>query len=280
MSTFVTQPPTTDSRDDRDCLDGQRAATADERARVLSLLTELHSLPVDSPRRTPLREELARVHLPLVRYLARRLANHPDALQDVVQVGSIGLLKAIDRFDPSRGLEFSTYAVPTITGEIRRHFRDTGWLLHVPRRAQEIQAGLHRAESALSQQLHRAPTAGEVAQWLGVPVDRVIEAKDVARTHVAVPTDAIDEAEGPTRLPTSMVSIDAGFDQVETRTMLWPALAELPLIEREVLILRYVADHTQAEISRMVGVSQMQVSRLLARALKSLQERMAAPRCA
>ena len=220
------------------------------------------------------------MHLPLVRYLARRLANHPDALQDVVQVGSIGLLKAIDRFDPSRGLEFSTYAVPTITGEIRRHFRDTGWLLHVPRRAQEIQAGLHRAESALSQQLHRAPTAGEVAQWLGVPVDRVIEAKDVARTHVAVPTDAIDGAEGPTRLPTSMVSIDAGFDQVETRTMLWPALAELPLIEREVLILRYVADHTQAEISRMVGVSQMQVSRLLARALKSLQERMAAPRCA
>jgi RNA polymerase sigma-B factor len=129
---------------------GQRPGR-EERAQAGNLLAELHDLPEDSPRRQSLRDQLVELHMPLVVYLARRFSGRNEPMNDLVQVGAIGLIKAIDRFDPSRQLEFSTYATPTILGEIKRHFRDTGWLIHVPRRAQELQTTLNAARADLSQ---------------------------------------------------------------------------------------------------------------------------------
>src|SRR5262249_40404978 len=146
-------PVTLDEPADRD---GEDPAVL--RARAARLLVDLHELPERDERRRMLRDRLVELHLPLVEYLARRFTRRHEPLPDLVQVGVIGLLKSIDRFDPARGLEFSTYATPTILGEIKRHFRDAGWLLHVPRRAQELQAPLTRARDELSQRLQRAPT--------------------------------------------------------------------------------------------------------------------------
>ena len=146
--------------------DAQRPGR-DERAHAGDLLAQLHELPEDSARRRALRDQLVELHMPLVVYLARRFSGRNEPMNDLVQVGAIGLIKAIDRFDPERQLEFSTYATPTILGEIKRHFRDTGWLIHVPRRAQELQTTLNAARADLSQELGRAPTvrlAGRAAR--------------------------------------------------------------------------------------------------------------------
>src|SRR5437660_10633698 len=131
--------------------------------------------------------------MPLVVYLARRFSGRNEPMNDLVQVGAIGLLKAIDRFDPDRGLEFSTYATPTILGEIKRHFRDTGWLVHVPRRAQELQTTLSTARAELSQQLGRAPTVAELSARIDVSDEEIVEALDAARAYAGLPLDALTE---------------------------------------------------------------------------------------
>jgi RNA polymerase sigma-B factor len=236
-----------------------------------ALLAELHALPADSPRRRSLRDQLVEAHMPLVVYLARRFSGRNEPMNDLVQVGSIGLLKAIDRFDPGRGLEFSTYATPTILGEIKRHFRDTGWLIHVPRRAQELQTTVNTARADLSQELGRAPTVTELAERIQVDEDAVLEALDAARAYSGVPLDVL-AAPGETVPEHPMLGIvDAGFEQVEQRAMLRDVIAKLPETEREILLLRFVANKTQTEIAAIVGVSQMQVSRLVARGLKRLR---------
>jgi len=243
----------------------------DEAAR---LLEQLHGLPDDDPDRAPIRDQLAEMHLPLVRYLARRFSGRSAPFEDIVQVGAIGLLKAIDRFDPQRGLEFSTYATPTILGEIRRFFRDTGWLLRVPRRAQELQTALGRARAELTQQLERAPTVRELAERLGVAVMQVVEAIDVSRGYVGVPLEAVaDEDESRNE---RLAENDVDLDRVELRAELRPALAELPERDQRILMWRFVAGKTQTEIAELVGVSQMQVSRLISRSLDRLRERLAA----
>jgi len=247
-----------------------RGAQREEAAR---LLAQLHALAADSPRRKPMRDRLAEMHLPLVEYLARRFARRSVPLEDLVQVGSIGLLKAIDRFDPGRGLEFSTYAAPTILGEIKRYFRDSGWLVHVPRRAQELQTTLDTARSELSQELRRAPTIAELASRTGVAEEQVIEALDVARSYSGVPLDEItapDSGFGAAILADE----DTELLRVELREVLRPALAALPEREQEVLLLRFGAGKSQTEIAGIVGVSQMQVSRLISRSLTRLRERL------
>ncbi len=247
-----------------------RGAQREEAAR---LLAQLHALAADSPRRKPMRDRLAEMHLPLVEYLARRFARRSVPLEDLVQVGSIGLLKAIDRFDPGRGLEFSTYAAPTILGEIKRYFRDSGWLVHVPRRAQELQTTLDTARSELSQELRRAPTVAELASRTGVAEEQVIEALDVARSYSGVPLDEItapDSGFGAAILADE----DTELLRVELREVLRPALAALPEREQEVLLLRFGAGKSQTEIAGIVGVSQMQVSRLISRSLTRLRERL------
>jgi RNA polymerase sigma-B factor len=247
--------------------------TADmhDRAQGLELLREFHQLADGDPRRPELRERLVHEYLPLVHYLARRMAQRAEVLPDLIQVGSIGLLNAIDRFDPTRGVEFATFAVPTISGEIRRYFRDTGWCLHVPRRAQELQTAIREAEAALSQELGRSPTLEEVAERVDVAPERVLEAKEVAAARTPISTDSTaseDESPDPLPLPT----LEEGFEQAEARAMLRPALETLPGREREILMLRFVGERTQAEIARIVGVSQMQVSRLISRSLNQLRE--------
>jgi RNA polymerase sigma-B factor len=241
------------------------------RARAARLLADLHGLSEQDARRRELRDQLVELHLPLVEYLARRFTGRNEPLPDLVQVGVIGLLKSIDRFDPDRGLEFSTYATPTILGEIKRHFRDTGWLLHVPRRAQELQASLVRARDELSQRLRRAPTVAELAVRLDVPEDEVIEALDVARAYAGVPLEALADRDGAPADNPLLSEVDEQFERVEQRVMLRPAFDALTPLEREVLLLRFVAGKPQTEIAGMVGVSQMQVSRLVARSLARLR---------
>lgn len=238
------------------------------------MLTELHELPDESPRRRTLRDRLVEMHMPLVEYLARRFAGRNEPLPDLVQVGAIGLIKSIDRFDPGRGLEFSTYATPTILGEIKRHFRDVGWLIHVPRRAQELQATLATARADLSQELRRAPTVAELAERTGIGPDEVLEALDAGRAYSGLPLDSLTESGGAPRDHPKLSDIDTRLDRVEQRAFLRPAIESLPEREREILLLRFVAGKSQTEIAGIVGVSQMQVSRLVARSLAKLRDQL------
>ena len=215
--------------------------------------------------------------MPLVVYLARRFSGRNEPMNDLVQVGAIGLIKAIDRFDPGRKLEFSTYATPTILGEIKRHFRDTGWLIHVPRRAQELQTTLNAARAELSQELGRAPTLHELVERVDLDEDTVIEALDAARAYSGVPLEVL-AAPGETVPEHPMLGVvDTGYEQVEQRELLREVIGKLPESEREILLLRFIANKTQTEIASIVGVSQMQVSRLVARGLKRLRADLGAP---
>ena len=223
------------------------------------------------------REQLIEQYMSLVRSLARRYSYRGEQLDDLVQIGAIGLIKAIDRFDPERKLEFSTFATPTILGEIKRHFRDTGWLIHVPRRAQELQTTLNTARAELSQELGRPPTVAEISARIDVDEDAVLEALDAARAYAGVPLEILTPpGESAPEHPVLGI-IDEGFEQVEQRAVLREVISELPETEREVLLLRFVANKTQTEIAGMIGVSQMQVSRLVARGLKRLRASLGAP---
>ena len=255
--------------------ESRAARNASNRAEASRLLGELHALPLGSPRRQPLRSRLTELHMPLVEHLARRFAGRNEPLPDLIQVGSIGLIKAIDRFEPERGLEFSTYATPTILGEIKRHFRDVGWLVRVPRRAQELQTTIARASAELSQELRRAPTVAELAQRIDAPEEDIIEALDASRAYAGLPLEALGE---PGRDPADnpiVGTLDERLEQVEQRALLRPMLESLPERERQILLLRFVAGKTQTEIAGIIGVSQMQVSRLVARSLAQLREQVA-----
>jgi RNA polymerase sigma-B factor len=169
-------------------------------------------------------------------------------------------------------LEFSTYATPTILGEIKRYFRDSGWLVHVPRRAQELQATLATSRAELSQELQRAPTVAELAERTGLREEDIIEALDAARGYSGVPLDALtDENHGGNAAQAMLAQLDERFEQVERREMLRPAMEALPERERHILLLRFVAGKSQTEIATIVGVSQMQVSRLVTRSLAKLR---------
>jgi RNA polymerase sigma-B factor len=247
---------------------------ATRRNEVNQLIAELRQQPPGSPEAASLRERLTELHLPLVSYLARRFVNRNIPIDDLLQVGAIGLIKAIDRFDPEHGVEFASYAAPTILGEIRRHFRDTGWLLHVPRRAQELQSTITRARSELSQQLRRAPTVAELAEHTGVAEDLIVEALDVAHGYSGVPMEVLTDPDQGGSGMGVLAMTDAGLDNVEMRAMLRPALQSLSEREQVVLMLRFVAGKTQTEIAELVGVSQMQVSRLISRSLSELRDRL------
>jgi RNA polymerase sigma-B factor len=237
----------------------------------MTLLRMVHDAAPDVAARADARESLVAIHLPLVRHIAKSLARRSDEVADLVQVGVIGLLNAIDRFDPTRGFEFTTFAVPTITGEIRRSIRDTGWLVHVPRRAKELQRSVRCARDSLTQDLQREPTCAEIAALLGIPAAHAREAIDAASSQSTVSVDS-SAADAPMPLVDSLSVSEAGFDQVELRVLLRPALATLPMREREILMLRFVRNRTQNEIAKTVGVSQMQVSRLIARGLGHLRD--------
>ncbi len=233
----------------------------------------LAGMTEDDPSRGRLREALVEMHLPLVEYLARRFAGRGEPLDDLVQVGTIGLIKAVDRFDTGRGVEFSTYATPTVVGEIKRHFRDKGWTVRVPRRLQELRASLSSATAQLTQDLGRSPTVNELARHLGVGEEEVLEGLESANAYAAVSLEATDDADGQSVLDT-LGEMDEALEGVEYRESLKPLLDSLPERERRILVLRFFGNMTQSQIAAELGISQMHVSRLLARTLSQLRERL------
>jgi RNA polymerase sigma-B factor len=208
--------------------------------------------------------------LPLARSLARRYAGKGEPLDDLEQVASLGLLKAIDRFDVSREVRFATFAVPTIAGELKRHFRDRGWMLRVPRDIQELSARVVRSREILTRELGRSPTATEVARALGTGVEQVLEALRAADTYRMM---SLDEplAEGAGALE-AIGGDDEGYELAEHRVLLRCGLDRLSEREREIVRLRYYEGLTQREIARAVGVSQMHVSRLIRRSIDAMRD--------
>jgi RNA polymerase sigma-B factor len=247
--------------------------TPEERDRSRELLLALSKLPEDDPARGRIRDELVQGHLPLVEYLARRFAGRGEPLDDLVLVATIGLIKAVDRFDPERGVEFSTYATPTIAGEIKRHFRDKGWAVRVPRRLQELKLSLTRASSDLTQKLGRAPTVAELAAQLNLTEEEILEGLESAHAYSTVSLDApdSDDDDGPA-VADSLGMVDDALEGVEYRESLKPLLEALPPREKRILVLRFFSGMTQSQIASELGISQMHVSRLLARTLAQLRE--------
>ncbi|WP_225235471.1 RNA polymerase sigma factor SigF [Klenkia terrae] len=241
--------------------------------RTAPLFVELAGLDPDDPRRERLRETLVQEHLPLVRHFARRFSNRGEPFDDLLQVGTLGLIAAIDRFDPTRGVEFLSFAVPTITGEIKRHFRDQGWSVRVPRRLQELHLSLNAAVGELAQKNGRAPNPSELAEYLGIPRAEVLEGLQVANAYRSSSLDErlSGEEDSPT-LAATLGQEDAALEGVEYRESLQPLLATIPARERRILILRFFGNMTQSQIAADIGISQMHVSRLLAQTLAKLRE--------
>lgn len=222
------------------------------------------------------REQLIVSHLNLVRFLASKFKNRGESLDDLIQVGTIGLIKAIDRFDPERGLEFTTYATPTIMGEIKRHFRDKGWSVRVPRRLQELSSKVTQATDDLTTQLQRSPSVEEIAERLGVSVDEVLEAMESSSAYSSVPLEgggSGDDEESPSVID-HYVTEDADLAASDDRMILEDAIADFSPREQDVIRMRFVDGLTQVEIAERLGVSQVQVSRLLRRTLRRVQDKI------
>ena len=222
------------------------------------------------------RDQLIVSHLNLVRFLASKFKNRGEPLDDLVQVGTIGLIKAIDRFDPARGLEFTTFATPTIMGEIKRHFRDKGWSVRVPRRLQELSAKVNQTTDDLTRELQRPPSVAEVAERLGASVDEVLEAMESSTAYSAVPlvgtgNDADDDA--PSVLD-HYASEDGELAALDDRMVIEDAIKSFTPREQEVVRMRFEQGLTQVEIAERLEISQVQVSRLLRKVLKQMQERI------
>ena len=219
------------------------------------------------------RDELVERFLPLARQLARRYARPNEPIDDLFQVASMGLLKAIDRFDPARGNAFSTFAVPTIVGELKRYFRDTGWAVHVPRPIQERIGQVNRAVNELSRDMGRSPTPHELAERTGASVEEVLEALEAAKAFDAVSLDmprGKGDDEGSAYAET-VGAHDERFEMVEYNAVIEPTMAALPERDRLILRLRFERDLTQSEIADRLGISQMHVSRIIRRSLDRLR---------
>ena len=209
-------------------------------------------------------------HLGLAHQLAHRFTNRGETYEDLVQVASLALIKSVDRFDPERGVEFSTFATRTVLGELKRHFRDKGWAVRAPRRIQELYLELGPAIESLSQELGRPPTVAEMARATGAEEESVLEALEAGQSYRATSIDVPGRQEEP--MTSRLGDIDAGFADTEDRMVLGLSLARLPERERLILSLRFVEGLTQSEIATRVGISQMHVSRLLTASLAKLRE--------
>ena len=246
-----------------------------ERATVDAQFARLAAMDPDDPERPALRDTLVTQYLSLARNLARRFRDRGESADDLLQVAHVGLIKAVDRFDPSRGIGFPMFAIPTITGELRRYFRDLGWDVRVPRRLQELHLQLRGATQELSQRHGRAPTATELAVHLRRSREEIVEGLQAGDAYAAGSLDrpATLEPGAPT-LGDMIADLDRPFDRVDDHETLAPLLAALPPRERRILQLRFVEEWTQTQIAQEIGVSQMHVSRLLASTLARLRERL------
>jgi RNA polymerase sigma-B factor len=243
------------------------------RERSRALFARLAELAPDDPERAAVRDELVALHTGLAVSTARRFSRRGEPSEDLEQVAMIGLLKAIDRFDPQRQVEFSTFATPTVLGEVRRHFRDTAWALHVPRGLRELSVQIGPTVEALTAELDRSPRPSEVAARLGVSTARVVEALEAADAYATIPLDA-PLPEGRS-LADTLGGVDAALDRVHERAALRPLIDALPERERTILAMRFFEEMSQSQIASRVGVSQMHVSRLLAHTLATLREGLA-----
>ena len=222
------------------------------------------------------REQLIVSHVNLVRYIAAKFKNRGEPLDDLIQVGTIGLIKAIDRFDPSRGLEFTTYATPTIMGEIKRHFRDQGWTIRVPRRLQELSAKVNTVTDELTAELQRSPSIDEIAARLGTTPDEVLEAMESSSAYSSVPLEGqggTEEDDAPAVID-RYASVDNDLEASDDRMILEDVISEFPEADQQAIRMRYLDGMTQVEIAKKLGISQVQVSRMLRRALRRIQEKI------
>ena len=224
------------------------------------------------PSRASAREALVHLHLPLVEHCARRFRNRGEPLEDLVQVGTIGLIKSVDRFDSDRGVEFSTYATPTIIGEIKRYFRDKGWAIRVPRRLQELRMQIGSASAELTQVLGRSPTPRELAESIGCTVEEIIEGIESSNAYSTLSLDASDDGDDSAATMLDAIGVeDDNLEHVEIRESIKPLLDRLEPREKKILLLRFFKNMTQSQIAEEIGVSQMHVSRLLNRTLVQLR---------
>lgn len=226
-------------------------------------------------RDTRIRDQLVTMHRNLVRFLAGKFMNRGEPLEDLVQVGTIGLINAIDRFDPGRGTKFSTYATPTIVGEIRRHFRDKAWSLKVPRRLQELNLSANKAAEALSQELGRPPTVQEIAHAVNASEEETLEAIELGNAYDTVSLDSKLAYEGesaPLSLAEFVGGTDGSLENLETYGDLNQAMECLDQREKSIIYLRFFKDMSQTEVAKRLNISQMHVSRLQQKALRRLKE--------
>jgi RNA polymerase sigma-B factor len=245
--------------------------TANPDIDVRELFVEYHNTASQT-----LRDQLVEIHLGLAEYLARRFDRRGEPLDDLVQVASLALIKAVERFDPDRGLEFSTFAVPTIVGELKRHFRDKSWALRVPRRLQELHLRLGTAVADLTHELGRSPVVPEIADRLGASSEEVLEAMEAGRAYRSSSLDApatVDDGDGVTPLSAWIGESDANLTLVDEHSQLTSLIEDLPPRERTILLLRFFDGLTQTQIADRIGISQMHVSRLLSRTLDQLRAR-------
>jgi RNA polymerase sigma-B factor len=254
----------------------QRAGTTGHRApvdhRAVELLRTLAGLPADDPTRARRREEAIQAWHPLARHLAQRFHGRGEPLDDLTQIATVGLIKAIDRFDPEYGNDFAAYAVPTIVGEIKRHFRDRTWDIRVPRRLQELKLDINEATATLAQQLGRSPTVADIAEYLHRNEDEIIEGLEGARAYSAVSLQTlVGSGIDGTELGDLFGMDDPDLALAEFRASLGPALDALSEREQKIVILRFFGNLTQTQIAERVGISQMHVSRLLAKSLATLR---------
>ncbi|MFC8424409.1 RNA polymerase sigma factor SigF [Streptomyces sp. NPDC057236] len=245
-----------------------------DRSGARAMFLELRTLQDGTPEYAELRNRLVRMHLPLVEHLARRFRNRGEPLDDLTQVATIGLIKSVDRFDPDRGVEFSTYATPTVVGEIKRHFRDKGWAVRVPRRLQELRLSLTTATAELSQLHGRSPTVHELAEKLAISEEEVLEGLESANAYSTLSLDVPDTDDESPAVADTLGAEDEALEGVEYRESLKPLLEDLPPREKRILLLRFFGNMTQSQIAQEVGISQMHVSRLLARTLAQLREKL------
>lgn len=274
------EPPDADVPDSRHTLSAATSKsrwTDEHRARERALLALLTDSAAGTDDRTSARSSLIVMHLPLVEYCARKFRDRGEPLADLVGYGTVGLIKAVDRFDPTRGVEFSTFAMPTIIGEIKRHFRDRARIIRLPRRVIDVASEAASAVSTLQRDLGRQPAVIEIAAHIGYSSAEVIEAQRSTSTHAVVSLDhmlseCVDSGE---TLPHQFAIWPKEFDHVEWRESLQPALSTLEPRERELLRLRFAEEMSQEAIAAVLGVSQMQVSRLLSRVLTHLRALLA-----
>jgi RNA polymerase sigma-B factor len=245
-----------------------------EDTRPAELIAELAALPPGHPSRPRLREETITAWLPMARRLARRYQGRGESLDDLVQAATVSLINAVDRFDTSLGVDFTGYAIPTILGGLKRHFRDRAWAIRVPRRLQEMRMAITSAGAELSRTLSRSPTVAEVAAHLGVTEEEVIEGLEGARAYRCTSLSAPVSADGALQLGDTLGAEDCDYERTELHLSLLPAMAALSERERRIVTLRFFGNQTQTEIAAQIGCSQMHVSRLLAGALAKLRSRL------